>query len=629
MKTALSFNQRILLTASCVVSIAFAAFATYQMQLQSETIKENLEANLRENSTLTASNIAGWIDTKIKLVESQAEVIARNSSPAEAPALLEQNVYQKSFATVFYGQADGGYVSRPNRITPIGYDPRQRPWYQSALNAQGMSLTPPYIFASNGKLGMTIATPVKVDGNIRGVVGGDITLDTLQELVTAYDKSGKGQAFLVDQNGTVLVSANKDAVLKNISILFKSKPSIVDSSIQEINSDSGRYVVTFKEVPGLPTVKWYLGIAADRELAYEPLSKYLRSAIVATVLAALVVLMALGLLIHALLKPVHRLRQAMLDVAKGDGDLTKRLPNAGDDEFGQMASAFNTFVERVHESMKEVSLSAGQLTIASGKVLDVSNASLRQSDEQDQRTQSVAAAINELGAAAQEIAGNAASASAVATSVRGQAEDGKSVLDHGRQAMEVLSDAINTASSSISELHQRTDNIGKILDVIQGISGQINLLALNAAIEAARAGEAGRGFAVVADEVRSLAHRTQSSASQIQGLIEELQIGAKTAVDQMEASHFQSQKSLEIAQEASKRFREVTERMSQIDGQNLSVATATEEQTAVVDTLNQDINQISDLNGKNIENAKSSLAACVALDKEALRLQHLVGEFRI
>ncbi|PYB74833.1 chemotaxis protein [Pseudomonas sp. LB-090624] len=629
MKTALSFNQRILLTASCVVTIAFAAFSVYQMQLQSETIRNNLEANLRESSMLTASNIAGWMDTKIKLVESQAESVSRKNSPADTSELLEQDVYQKSFFTTFYGQADGAYINRPARPTPVGYDPRQRPWYQSAINAGGMSLTPPYIFASTGRLGMTVATPVKRDGRISGVIGGDIILDTLQALVTAYDKSGKGQAFLIDQAGTVLVSANQDAVLKNISTLFKSKPDIVDGTIQNIESDKGSYVITFKEIPGLPTVKWYLGIAADRELAYEPLTDYLQSAIVATVSAALVVLVTLGLLIHALLKPVHRLRQAMIEVAKGDGDLTKRLPNAGNDEFGQMASAFNSFVERVHGSMKEVSLSAGQLTKASGKVLDVSNASLRQSDEQDQRTQSVAAAINELGAATQEIAGNAASASQAATSARNQAENGKSVLDHGRQAMETLSEAIDTASSSIEDLHQRTDNIGEILEVIQGISGQINLLALNAAIEAARAGEAGRGFAVVADEVRSLAHRTQSSASQIQGLIEELQASAKAAVDQMAASHSHSQKSLEIAKDASERFHAVTVRMSQIDGQNLSVATATEEQSAVVDTLNQDINQISDLNGKNIQNAKSSLAACVALDEEALRLQRLVGGFRI
>lgn len=629
MNFSLTFNQRILLTASCVVTIAFSVFANYQMRLQGETISQNLESNMRETASLTANNISGWIDSRVKLVESEAESLERDSSPIGISSLLEQNVYQKNFFTTFYGQVDGNYTNRPARPTPTGYDPRQRPWYQSASSAGSISLTPPYIFASTGKLGMTISASVKTQGNMRGVVGGDISLETLQDLVTAYDKSGKGQAFLVDQAGTVLVSANQNATLKNVSLLFSSNPPAINESLQEIKSSDRDFVATFKEVPGLPTVKWYLGIAAYKDKAYEPLTKYFQSAVVATILATLIVIVTLGLLIHALLKPVRCLRQAMVDVAEGDGDLTKRLPKAGNDEFGQMAAAFNNFVDRVHGSIKEVSLSASQLAKASNKVLEVSNASLRQSDEQDQRTQSVASAINELGASAQEIAGNAASASAVTTAARSQAENGKSVLDDGRLAMQLLSKAIDTASTSISHLHQRTDNIGEILDVIQGISGQINLLALNAAIEAARAGEAGRGFAVVADEVRSLAHRTQSSASQIQGLIEELQTGAKIAVDQMMASHLQSQKSLVIAQDASERFREVTERMSQIDDQNLSVATATEEQTTVVDMLNKEINQISDLNCKNIENAKSSLTACVALDEEALRLQRLVGEFRI
>ena len=112
----------------------------------------------------------------------------------------------------------------------------------------------------------------------------------------------------------------------------------------------------------------------------------------------------------------------------------------------------------------------------------------------------------------------------------------------------------------------------------------------------------------------------ESGKGSFQGLIEELQFSAKAAVDQMAASHLHTRKSQEIAKDASERLQTVTDRMSQIDGQNLSVATVTEEQSAVVDTLNQDINQISDLNGKNIENAKSSLAACVALDEEAIRL---------
>ncbi|MGE8410344.1 MAG: methyl-accepting chemotaxis protein [Pseudomonas sp.] len=241
----------------------------------------------------------------------------------------------------------------------------------------------------------------------------------------------------------------------------------------------------------------------------------------------------------------------------------------------------------------------------------------------------MAAAINELGAAAQEIAQNAALASQHSSAARNLAEDGQQVVNQTIDVMNQLSARISDSCGNIETLNANTVNIGQILEVIAGISQQTNLLALNAAIEAARAGEAGRGFAVVADEVRNLAHRTQDSAQQVQRIIEELQAGAQVAVSTMTESQSHSQHSVGIANRAGERLGSVTQRIGEIDGMNQSVATATEEQTAVVESINVDITEINTLNQEGVENLQATLRACHDLESQVERLKHLVGSFRI
>ncbi|MFP5426072.1 MAG: methyl-accepting chemotaxis protein [Gammaproteobacteria bacterium] len=624
----LKFSHKILLAAALVVAVAFTCFVLFNDYRQRQSLRSDTESTLQDLGNLTAGNIRNWLDSRIQLLDTFAQQIAVDGKPGLDRALALP-VYASNFQLTYFGGQDGSMQSVPVGNRAADYDPRVRGWYKAASAANQTIVTEPYISASAGKLVITLASPVQQGGRLIGVSGVDTDLKTISNLINALDFDGSGHAFIVNGEGKILIHPKSELALKSLADVYPTDTPRIGSGLKEVEFEGRKQFISFTHVDGVPSADWYVALVLDQDAAFAMLSELRTSAVVATLIAVVAIIALLGLLIRVLMEPLHIMGRAMHDIAQGEGDLTRRLTIHAQDEFGSLGQSFNRFVERIHESIREVSSATGQVNAVASQVITASNASIHNADQQSSRTSSVAAAINQLGAAAQEIAQNAALASQHSSDARNLAEDGQQVVGQTIEVMNQLSARISDSCGNIQTLNSHTANIGQILDVISGISQQTNLLALNAAIEAARAGEAGRGFAVVADEVRNLAHRTQESAQQVQSLIEELQAGAQVAVSTMNQSQQQSEHSVGIANQAGERLGSVTQRIGEIDGMNQSVATATEEQTAVVESINVDITEINTLNQEGVQNLQSTLRACNDLEHQVERLKQLVGSFRI
>ena len=326
---------------------------------------------------------------------------------------------------------------------------------------------------------------------------------------------------------------------------------------------------------------------------------------------------------------ISNVTNSLINMAKGEGDLSLRIEARGNDELGELVSAFNAFITKLQGIIGHIMGSTAQLASAAEEMAAVSESSTHSSSQQQSEVSQVATAMNQMAATVQEVSRNASHAADAAQQASTQASDGLTVLDATISSINGLAGAVEEASGVINQLENDTGNIGVVLEVIRGISEQTNLLALNAAIEAARAGEQGRGFAVVADEVRTLASRTQESTLEIQSMIEKLQTGANQAVEVMEKGSKQAEQSVSHAKQAGDAIGGITQAVVSISDMNNQIATASEQQTSVAEEINQNIVNISQIGENAMASAQQTSSASEELARLSGELQHLVGQFKV
>ena len=345
---------------------------------------------------------------------------------------------------------------------------------------------------------------------------------------------------------------------------------------------------------------------------------------IAVLLAALVLLIS-----RSISRPLQDAVAAMANIASGEGDLTRNLDTHGRDELTALAGHFNVFTDKLRGVIRQLLDSSSSLDQAARSLGDISSEAQLHSQQQAQQMALVATAVNQVTYGVQDVAKNAEQASSEVHTAENQASQGQHSIDASLQQIEQLSGTIAKAVEVIQSLATESTQIGGVLEVIRSIAEQTNLLALNAAIEAARAGDQGRGFAVVADEVRLLAQRTQQSTSEIQTMIERLQSNSEAAVKVINDSHQASQQTIEQAGLAGQSLSQITQSLRNLTGLNASIASATLQQTHVVDDINRNVTQTASLAHNTAEAAEQSSAASQHLQQLAGQIHRLLGQFRV
>jgi len=327
--------------------------------------------------------------------------------------------------------------------------------------------------------------------------------------------------------------------------------------------------------------------------------------------------------------PLLKITTAMRGIAEDNGDLTQRLPVTGENELGNLALAFNAFTSKIQDAVAKVAVAAQQLNVAAGEVSETTEKTSANLQIQTSNIEQVATAITEMAASIQEVSRNTQNTADSAKLAKDETERGNNIFATTVNSIEILVREINKVSEVILSVEEESKQIGSVLDVITRISEQTNLLALNAAIEAARAGEQGRGFAVVADEVRTLSKGTSDSTKEIQSIIERLQAGTKNAVTASEEVSRQSVDTVTNVEKAASALRSIAEAVNTINNMTLLIASATHEQSATADDVNEKIVKTNQTVEETALTAQLTAVASNDLAKLADDLQQTVSQFKV
>ncbi|MFB9216309.1 methyl-accepting chemotaxis protein [Vibrio sinaloensis] len=638
MATALNIRHKtILATVTAVILIIVVLISITLSQGQkiilNKTYSQQMPAALGEVS----NQIQLELEKPLVVAEvmSQLQPLAEFDGQGSRQIRAQLASIQQQFNALtafFVTTVDDSYYLPSGKLKSMSKSSPDDQWFYAFLDGDKQAELSIDIDEGTGIATVFVNHVVIRQGQRVGVTGIGLSLENLGNMVANFSLGESGRLMLVDRKGEVKVHPNTQQVGKQLAdiglealtpelqTLSGTAPVIHESKLKETSMIVG--------LMALPQLDWVLVSVQPTAEVLTEINHFIETMIWVGGSVALLFIVISAYMTHILLKPLSSTAQLLLEIGSGGGDLTQRLDESRNDEVGSIAKGYNQFVAYMGNVLQEIERARQELVTTIHQIDQQANEMKQQIHGQEHNIAQVATAVHEMSASSEEIANNANHTSDNVHETTLEVENGLNSVSKTYERTEAMSQQLAKSNQSIEKLSNDISAIDSVLDVISGVSEQTNLLALNAAIEAARAGEQGRGFAVVADEVRSLASRTQESASEIRTIIENLQGLSNTVVSEVSQSHKIGSECLAAAQESEHHLASISNIVEEINQLSAQTATATGQQSQVINEIAPHVESIADVAKSNTEMVTQTSKHCVSLKSNADSLSELVAKFR-
>ncbi len=591
-----SIRVRLLVATTGFLLLALILDSVINYQVALFYNQKSMNETLKSTSNSHAGAIVDWVKSRMGVIDS-LQHMALSDDPVPT---FRQMAAAGGFTNVYMGYANKtAKFSDPTGV-PSDYDPTVRPWYQQAVKADAPVVTAPYIDVGTKKLVVTFAVPVKQDGQLRGVIAGDVAMDRVITNVRSIQPTPNSSGLLVNDDGLLIAAREEALTLKP----FTAAVSGVD--FDKLLSGSrmrGAMDGAGKQLLATPIAgtHWYLVVALDNADTTAGMNVLLKMSSITLVILLVFSGAVMYLLVAILLKRLSSVRDTMRAISNGSNDLSQRLPVDGNDEMTEIARAFNVFNDKLSDLLLRLRDSSNSLMVAADEIAAENKDLSGRTEKQVSSLEETAATLEELGSTISTTAENS-------SHVHGLVSEVDTIVKQNGELMTAV-------TSRMHDIHQASVKMSEIISVIDGIAFQTNILALNAAVEAARAGVQGRGFAVVASEVRTLAHRSATAAKEIKILIHD-------SVNQIDEGRNLVVKADTAMQEMVVNVDNTAQVMSEI-------AQASHEQSEGIRQINHAVSQLDTTTQQNAALVEKSAAAAQSLQEQAHLLSSLVGMFKL